>query len=112
MTHITQDQAMAIVKSTVTKAEYDDLTIQSMLCICNAAIAHYIEQSVSELTGTDYKMPAAQEPVAYFDFQEKGFRWANHMSIGKVPVAVRVEAMPLYAKSDLASGAAPKGEQA
>ena len=52
--YITQDQAMAIVKSTVTTSEYDDLTIQSMLCICNAAVAHYIASQKQFLNAEEY----------------------------------------------------------
>jgi len=37
------------------------------------------------------------EPVAFYDFQEKGFYWSSKTSIGKVPVSVKVEPMPLYA---------------
>jgi hypothetical protein len=40
--------------------------------------------------------PVSQEPIAYFDFQGKGFRWAQSVSIGEVPMIVKVEPMPLY----------------
>jgi hypothetical protein len=38
-----------------------------------------------------------QEPVAYYDFQERGFYWANNVVHGPVPVSVKVDPMPLYA---------------
>lgn len=37
-----------------------------------------------------------QEPVAYFDFQQLKFTWAKHMTIGPVPVTIKVEPMALY----------------
>lgn len=37
-----------------------------------------------------------QEPMAYFDFQERGFYWASNTSIDPVPVSIRVEPMALY----------------
>ena len=36
------------------------------------------------------------EPIAYFDFQERGFYWANNVAHGPVPVSVKVDPMPLY----------------
>jgi hypothetical protein len=37
------------------------------------------------------------EPIAYYDFQERGFYWANNVVHGPVPVTVKVDPMPLYA---------------
>jgi hypothetical protein len=39
----------------------------------------------------------AQQPVAFYDFQKHGFRWADNTVVGQVPVAVMVEPMALYA---------------
>lgn len=39
-----------------------------------------------------------QEPVAYFNFQEHGFYWAQNTKIGDVPVSIKVAPMPLYSK--------------
>lgn len=43
------------------------------------------------------EMLSKQEPIAYFDFQNKGFRWASHTFIDPVPVSVNIEPMKLYA---------------
>ena len=40
------------------------------------------------------------EPVAYFDFQEHLFYWAKNVSIGHVPVTIKVEPMKLYAPKE------------
>lgn len=40
---------------------------------------------------------AKQEPIAYYDFQERGFYWASNTSFAKPPVSVKVEPLPLFA---------------
>ena len=109
MNHITKEQAMALVgkvkTSKYTSRHYPEKPAYTLYAdalneLCNAAIEWYIEQAVSKLTGTDYKMPqVAKEPVAYFDFQEHGFYWAPNVKVGDVPVSIKVAPMPLY--SDL-----------
>jgi hypothetical protein len=41
--------------------------------------------------------PCEPQPIAYFDFQERGFYWAENVVHGPVPVSVKIEPMLLYA---------------
>jgi hypothetical protein len=61
--------------------------------LANAALDRKAENA-REL-GLDYEPAFVQEPIAFFDPQEKGFYWAKPMKI-IAPITVDVEPLPLY----------------
>jgi hypothetical protein len=58
-------------------------------------IGRKIFEQTYTLDTTPPAQPAQQEPIAFFDPQEKGFYWAKPMKI-IAPITVAVEPMPLY----------------
>lgn len=44
----------------------------------------------------DMKQAQPEKPIAFFDFQGHGFFWAPDVVMGPIPVAAKIEPMPLY----------------
>jgi hypothetical protein len=67
MNYITQIEAVDLCRQLRIEFSTDDIVednqIESVHELCNAAIQHYIETSVSELTGTAYTVPALVQPA-------------------------------------------------
>jgi hypothetical protein len=73
MNYITQIEAVDLCRQLRIEFSTDDIVednqIKSVHELCNAAIQHYIETSMSELTGTAYTVPALVQPAKPVEFQ-------------------------------------------
>jgi len=83
---MTKDEALRLAFEALELANY------KVADYCNG---YTIEEVDEAITAIKAALEAKDEPIAFFDPQEKGFYWAKPMKI-IAPITVAVEPMPLY----------------